>query len=604
VWALPSAASAAPSTTAPTTALTTASALPASGGVATSDVSDDLDAFVFESLAADYTITRDDEGTARMRVVETFVAEFPDADQNRGMRRLIPDTYNGQPLHPELVSVTDENGRAWPVETDSEDGTFGILARGDDYLHGRNTFVFTYDLENVVWTFPDTGLEFYWDVNGTDWEQPFGEVSATIHLDDALAQSLAGRQSCYVGADGATGACSDITASSDGSTITATANDLGPRETLTVAIGFDEGTFETFDTAFASSPFGWAQVGGAVLLLGATGWAVRNRRTLLRHEPGRPTIIAEYTPPDGIDALESAVLLGQTGKAIPAEVLEQAVVGSIRIVEGEKPRWGRAKLQAELIDPSLADGDGRMLLDGLFPAGQPGDVYEFGSSDTRFSTAAQKILKAAGEDLKQRGMYRAVPFGARGWPLLAWAVAVVMVVLFGVLALTNYVHPAVPIVLLVVTFLSFFVVMFAVAAVPLSARGAEARDHLAGLKTFIAWAEEDRIRTLQSPQGAERRPVDTDDPRQMLHLYERLLPYAVVFGLEKEWSQRLVALYAAAGVAAPVWYAGAGAFDASSFAAGIGTLSASAASSSATSGGSAGGGSAGGGGGGGGGGGA
>ncbi|QLD11327.1 DUF2207 domain-containing protein [Microbacterium oleivorans] len=600
LWALPSAASAASSTSAPITTTVP----PALRGVVASDVSGDLDAFVFDSLAVDYTITRDADGTARMRVVETFVADFPDADQNRGMRRLLPETYNGQPLHPELVSVTDEDGRAWPVETDSDDGTFGILARGDDYLHGRTSFVFTYDLENVVWSFPDTGLEFYWDVNGTDWEQPFGEVSATVHLDAALAQSLAGRQACYVGGDGATDACPDITASADGSIITAKANDLGPRETLTVAIGFDEGAFETFDSSFASSPFGWLQAGGAILLLGATGWAVRNRRTLLRHEPGRATIIAEYEPPPGVDALESAVLLGKTTKAIPAEVLEQAVAGSIRIVEGDKPRWGKAKLRAELVDPSLADGDGRMLLGGLFPAGRPGDVYEFGSTDTRFSTAAQKILKTAGDELKQRGMYRSVPVGARAWPLAVWGLAVALVVVFGVLALTSYVHPALPIALLVVAFLSFFVVIFAIAAVPLSTRGAEVRDHLAGLKTFIAWAEEDRIRTLQSPRGAERRAIDTDDPRQMLHLYERLLPYAVVFGLEKEWSQRLVALYAAAGVAAPVWYAGSGAFDPSSFAAGIGTLSASASSSSSTSGGSSGGGAAGGGGGGGGGGGA
>lgn len=571
---------------------------------ASADETTDLDAFVFDSLTVDYTLSRDDDGTARMRVVETFVADFPQVDQNRGMRRLIPDTYNGQPLHPRLISVTDERGQPRPVETDSEDGTFGILTRDSAYLHGLNTFVFTYDLENVVWDFPDTGLEFFWDVNGTDWNQSFREVTATLRLDPALAESLAGRQACYAGEEGATTACANIAASADGATIVASASDLAPHETLTLAVGFEAGAFETYDTSFLASPFGWLQAGAAALLTGATGWAVRNRRRHLRHEPGRPTIVAEYTPPDGLDALESAVLLGQTSKAIPAEVLEQAIVGSIRIVEGEKPRWGAAKLRAQLVDPSLADHDGRMLHDGLFPAGEPGDEYEFGSSDTRFSTVAQKILKAAGDDLKQRGMYRPVAAGARAWPIATWSVAVLLVVLFGVLALASFVHPAVPVALLVLAFASFFVVLFAMAAVPLSARGAELRDHLAGLKTFIAWAEEDRIRALQSPRGAERRRVDTDDPRQMLHLYERLLPYAVVFGLEKEWSRHLTALYAAAGVAAPIWYAGSGAFDASSFAAGIGTLSSSASSSSSTSGGSSGGGSAGGGGGGGGGGGA
>jgi uncharacterized membrane protein YgcG len=118
---------------------------------------------------------------------------------------------------------------------------------------------------------------------------------------------------------------------------------------------------------------------------------------------------------------------------------------------------------------------------------------------------------------------------------------------------------------------------------------------------FIEWAEEDRIRMLQSPQGAERARVDASDPRQMLKLYEALLPFAVVFGQEKQWAGQL-AVYSAAAGTAPVWYYGlnGGGFNADAFSTGIATLSAAAMSSS-SSGGAGGGGSAGGGGGGGGG---
>ena len=576
----------------------------AAPAAASADESADLDAFVFDSLSVDYTLTRDDDGTARMRVVETFVADFPDSDQNRGMRRLLPETYNGQPLHPELISVTDENGAARPVETDSEDGTLGILTRGAAYLHGRNTFVFTYDLENVVWDFPDTGIEFYWDVNGTDWNQPFRQVTATLHVDPTIADSLAGREACYVGEQDSTTACPEITASPDGATITASASDLAPHETLTLAVGFEAGAFETYDTSFVSSPLGWLQSGSVALLAGATGWALRNRRRYLRDEPGRPTIIAEYTPPRDIDALESAVLLKKTSKAIPAEVLEQALVGSIRIVDDGKHRWGRAKLQAELVDPKQADQNGRMLLSGMFPHHRRGEIYRFGSSDTRLSSETQRALKLAEDNLKRRDMYRTVPAGVRGWPVAACVVLAGLVILFGALALSSYVHPALPVVGIVLAAASFFVVIFAVSGSPLSRAGAETRDHLLGLDLFIRWAEEDRIRMLQSPAGAEREPVATDDPREVLRIYERLLPYAVLFGREKEWAAHLTAAYAAAGVTAPIWYSGSGGFDASSFAAGIGTLSSAAASSSSTAGGSSGGGSAGGGGGGGGGGGA
>jgi hypothetical protein len=145
----------------------------------------------------------------------------------------------------------------------------------------------------------------------------------------------------------------------------------------------------------------------------------------------------------------------------------------------------------------------------------------------------------------------------------------------------------------------FFVVVGLVARRPLTAKGAETRDHLKGLQVFIEWAEADRIRMLQSPRGAERAPIDVNDPRQMLRLYEVLLPYAVVFGQEKEWAQQLAVLYGADG--SPGWYTGSSGFNAAAFSSGIGSLSSSASASSSTSGGSSGGGSAGGGGGGGGG---
>ena len=177
--------------------------------------------------------------------------------------------------------------------------------------------------------------------------------------------------------------------------------------------------------------------------------------------------------------------------------------------------------------------------------------------------------------------------------------AAVLVVGFGIAGLVGFVQPLVPIVLIIVAVLAVLLVILLVVHKPLTAVGAETRDHLLGLKQFIEWAEADRIRMLQSPEGAERVPVDTDDPRQMLRLYETLLPYAVVFGQEKQWARELAVLYGEGN--SPTWYAGSSGFNAAAFSAGISNLSSSSASASSTSGGSSGGGSAGGGGGGGGG---
>lgn len=564
----------------------------------------DVDDFTFDSMTVDYTLTRDADGIGHLAVVEKLVARFPETDQNRGIRRLIPDSYNGQPLNPQVVSVTDEQGNPRPLEVSSGDGVVEIVSRADDYLHGRQTYVITYSLENVTWDFADTGLEFYWDVNGVDWAQPFGAVTARLHLGADLTDALAGRVACYQGYQDAGDQCTSITQAPDasgGTVITAEAGALQAHQTLTMAVGFAPETFALFDASYFAAPMGWLQALGGLAVVGAGGMAVRARRRGLADEPGRPTIIAEYTPPTHIDALESAVLLGRPAKAIPAEVLEQAVAGSIRIIEGPRGWFGSAKLAAELVDPSRADGDGRMLLDGLFPSGVPGETYEFGKQDTRVSKVAQRILVAAERELRARGLRRVVPGATRATPLIVGAVGLLAVLVFGMRALAAHVDAAVPFAVMGVAIALFIAIVAMCVRKPLTAKGAETRDHLRGLEEFIAWAEADRIRMLQSPQGAERVAIDVNDPRQKLRLYETLLPYAVVFGQEKQWSKELAVLYSAVGASGPYWYHGVGAFNASSFASGIGSLSAAAMSSSSTSGGSGGGGSAGGGGGGGGG---
>ena len=556
-----------------------------------------VDDFSFESLDVEYQLGRGDDGASTLTVVETFVALFPDIDQNRGMRRIIPDSYQGAPLHPQLVSITDETGAPRAQETESEDGFYSMTSRADGFVHGRQTYVFTYTLDNVTRFFADTDAdEFYWDVNGTEWPQSFGRITARVTMPDELDAARTGAQSCYIGYQGATQPCP--IGEVDG-VLAASVDDVQPYQTTTIAIGFDPDTFTEFDPGYLASPWGWLQGLSALLGLGtAVVLAAVTRRRHLRDEPGRPVIIAEYTPPRGIDALESAVLLGHTTKAIPAEVLEQAVVGSIRIEEGP-PKWfGGTKLKAVLVDPSLADGDGRMLLPGLFPTGTPGEEFEFGRTDTRFSTTAQKVLKAASAELSARGLRRTVPLSARAWPVVVAIVSAVLVVLFGIGALAGFVTAWVPIVLIIGAVLVVLVVAGMVSRKPLTAAGAEARDHLLGLKQFIEWAEADRIRMLQSPQGAERVRGDISDPRVKLELYEKLLPYAVVFGQEKQWAEELAVLYGSGN--SPGWYAGSSGFNAAAFSAGISNLSSSA-SSSSSSGGSSGGGSAGGGGGGGGG---
>ena len=61
-------------------------------------------------------------------------------------------------------------------------------------------------------------------------------------------------------------------------------------------------------------------------------------------------------------------------------------------------------------------------------------------------------------------------------------------------------------------------------------------DHLWGIHDYVKLAEKDRFAMLQSPEGAIRAPLGE---LEVLKLYEKLLPYAVLFGLEKRWMAEL-----------------------------------------------------------------
>ena len=151
-----------------------------------------------------------------------------DVDSSRAMALHVAAAgLDKKALNVEIIDVTDANGVTLPYFRTDDDG-FAILRIGSAaaFVHGAVTYRIEYTQRNVVKSFADTDAdEFYWDVNGTGWSQPFGTVSATVHLAGGIADTLTGKFACYQGYEGGTDRC-DI--SQTGDTITAHASDLLP----------------------------------------------------------------------------------------------------------------------------------------------------------------------------------------------------------------------------------------------------------------------------------------------------------------------------------------------------------------------------------------
>ncbi|MEF3404260.1 DUF2207 family protein [Agromyces sp. CCNWLW203] len=610
-----------------------AAALPASAASSASvslgpgsSVTAGVDDFTFDSFDAVYELSRDEGGRSVLDATETLVARFPEFDQNRGIRRALPKSYRGHLTDIEQITVTDGTGapRSFEVEEDEDDdGFLFVTIRADDFVHGEQTYVISYRQHNVTLQPDDADVdEFYWDVNGTGWAQPFGRVSAELHLSDDVAAARTGAVACYRGSEGSSTPCESLEEEAEPPVITAEAFDLAPRETLTLAAAFQPGTFVPRDESFGSSP---AAVGGAVAAVIAVLAAVAAlvlRITRWRNHPGRGTIIAQYEPPQGASTLVASDLVGASTKGVTATILERAVAGQLRIVESGKKKYAVEYVGAG--DP--ADPDADAVVTALFGDRRVGERREL-ASDTALGKRLYAINQSVGKRVVSAGLRHRPALGLRVLLLVVAAVASIASFVLGVIALENQMGGFWPAVCFIVGGLAAVLTLFTVAGVrPLTEQGRALRDHLEGLRLYIRLAEADRLRVLQSPSGALRveRPAASDagvasadaaaapvstvalDPVTVLKLNERLLPFAVLFGLEREWAEVLSALHEQVGTE-PTWYSGTSGFNAGVLASGISSFSSASSSSwsgsasSSGSSGSGGGGSAGGGGGGGGG---
>jgi hypothetical protein len=554
-----------------------------------------VDDFTFDSFDAVYELSRDAEGQSVLTAEETLVARFPDFDQNRGIKRAIPESYLGTPLELTDISVTDDEGTERPFETES-DGGFLILTIAvpeGEFVYGVQTYRISYVAHNVILSeSADQPQEFYWDINGTGWQQTFGSVSAEIQLDPDIADAFTGQAACYAGDPETTTACETLDSASS-TDVTASHGSLGSYQTLTVAIQFEPGTFTPRDNSYWASPVWPAHLGSTIVLVALAVLTFVRKFTVGRGGRGRPTIIAEYGPPPGVSLHTAAALLNKPTKVFAAAVVDLAVRGVIVIEEFDPPGFGKRAWAVKLIKkPTEADQEFVSALLGDNPA-----VGARATVSKPSSTMTSRVLAVA-----TRATNTLVSLGLRQTPPQRALFATLSVLATGAVVVTSIamLSDGRGIGFALSTLFGGFILgvtslMVSVHA-PLTDKGAEVRDHIAGLDLYIRVAEADRLRVLQSPEGALGKPVDTTDSRAVLHLYELVLPWAILLGREKEWGRVLEVAY---NNDSPAWYLGTVPFTAATFGSSLSSFSSSASASSA--GGSDGGGSAGGGGGGGGG---
>lgn len=548
-------------------------------------VSASLSDFTFREFEGNYYLSRDSDGRAVMRVVESFTAEFPDYDRNKGVIRGIPSTYEGHSVSVKVQSLK-RNGNIEPIYRQYSSNGQWIVETGDDnYVRGNQTYELTYTLRDVI---RDSGdyQELYWDTVGTSSPQPFGRVKGTVHLDDSVRDLFTGDTLCYEGGQGATTQCQ---VTDNGASVTfSSLGQIASYQNVTMLMKFAPDSF----TAYRVDPWEVVKMLGlpiGSLLTSLAGLIMALRlRFSRRHEPaGKGVIVPQYLPPQGMSVLEASGIKGRVQSAIPAQLIDLAVRHKIRIVEqsgGRKPTY---QLEVLSIDGLHPDEEAVLRATTKLTVG---GTYTLSSTDYSVGALLRSARdKATGLDAVERG-YRQVPSGDKRVKMTASTLLMLgaMVPFVSSLIMPFLIgdgfNSAGGILLFMTPFVTWPImftgmILTTITKNPLTQQGVAMKEYLEGLEMYMKVAEADRLRILQSPQGAERTPIDTNDQQQMIRLYERVLPYAVLFGIEKDWAKTLEIAYGTASTT-PDWYSGnSGVFNAAALGSALSNFSSTAAAS-------------------------
>ncbi|MES1169492.1 MAG: hypothetical protein ABUL47_02265, partial [Leifsonia sp.] len=228
----------------------------------------------------------------------------------------------------------------------------------------------------------------------------------------------------------------------------------------------------------------------------------------------------------------------KTSTAVPAQLVSLAVRGKTRLLGYPVGSARSADYAVQLLDRSGLTGFEPEVLDALFgdkTVGATHNLKKYG--DTELADQLQPVLDQLPVWLDDNGAYDGKRRTAGSIVVLVITGALFVVALGGAI-IGGPSALAFGFVSLVAGAIGVVSALAGVGGVKkLSAKGAAWNDYLLGMRMYLQLAEQDRLRVLQSPTGADR--IDVGDGKVLVKLYEKMLPWAVIWGVEDQWSKVL-----------------------------------------------------------------
>ena len=439
-----------------------------------------------------------------------------------GIYRDIPYKYNygykNYNTRLDVESVTDPNGSPYTYEV-SKSGSWANIKIGDPEkkITGTHTYVIEYKVRGAIAFFEDHD-ELYWNVTGDEWRIPILSAGATVFFDEEIDSGVIA--ACYTGPSGSTSQDCNYEIKNTGVDFKSLQTLYGG-EGITVIVGLPKGIIEEPSSLEKSIWFisdNWSFV-----LPFATFFTMfyfwRNKG---RDPEGRGVIAVRYEPPENLAPAEAGTLIDERANMmdITSTVIDLAVRGYLRIEEISTTKFfffsdrDYKLFRTQMSDESLKSYEEKVL-SGIFKGKDSIMVSELRN---KFYSELPGIKNALYKELINGGYFPTNPENVRS--IYKWIGIGAMILGFFLLAI-----PPLGFCILIS---GLIVLIFSRYMPRKTKKGSHMNEELLGFREFIDRAEEDRIERLAK-----------EDPT----LFDRVLPYALVFGLEDKWANAFKDIY-------------------------------------------------------------
>ncbi len=463
-------------------------------------------------------------------ITETIIADFS-KESHHGIERDLPYSFQNNRNTPiKILKAANENGENWKLKQFKENGYLKVqMTTSDDHLmNATATFILTYHIDNVF-NFFDDHDEFYWNVNGTDWSIPTTSVSATIHSPVALTEPV--KTACYTGEYGSTNSNCTLKNTAEKIIKISTSSPLAPYEGLTGVISFSK---NVFTSPALTQKILWFLNENKIIFLPLITLCIM---FFIWYKYGRDaqdvpdTIVPTFIPPKGLSPAETGTLIDERmdPRDLTATIIDYAVKGYIRINEIEKPGLFGSKTdyELELLKPCLPEKEfEKETILGIFTQNKKGAKKKISDLANEFYIHVPKIKDSIMKALIKNDFFPHNPETVRatysflgpGLVFVAFFIA------------TNESG----ITIFSIALAGIIVVAFGAILPRKTRKGTEAYYQLKGLYEYINTAEKDRLKFQ------EKNNI----------LFEKLLPYAMAFGLIDKWTKAFDGIL----TTPPSWY--------------------------------------------------